>query len=332
MRGLVLLAGVLLLGITVARADALAELQRPSSTVPGCANDWEPPAAAEPTCEGKAARAEWNRHAAAVDAARDTLVNASNSPDTAAPITVIDALDICAAAADAMARLDPPVDNDAFAAVLDQMRPWFVHQTLLIPDAIGDGFHTLAAALARPGLVRADRNALYDQAAAFATRESALAAALGPEVVRHTDDAVRAAHRAALEMARLATTGHPQSDAGAAIRAAAGPAYPAIAAQQAQQLVQSLAAHPDQASDTAQTRAPLGLIPTAVLWIAALALVAGAAAVPQLAARHRPANAVVPPRLFGIALPASWLPWPRRRRGGLASQRRRHRHSRWHRR
>ena len=254
MRCLALLAVAALLGATAAttaRADALAELRRPSATVPGCLNDWElrGAGAGGPTCEGMAALAEWNQHAAAINAARDTLVNASSSPEKAAPIAVIDALDACAAAADAMARLDPPADrhNDKLAALLAQMRPWFVHQTLLIPDAIGDGFHTLAAALARPGLQRAERNALYDQAAVFATGESMFAAALGPEVERRTDDAVRAAHRAALEMARLAATGHPQSDAGDVIRAAAGPDYPAIAAQQAQQLVQSLAAHPDQA-------------------------------------------------------------------------------------
>lgn len=87
MRGLVLLAGVLLFGSTAARADALAELQRPSSTIPGCLNDWQPPGAGVggPTCEGKAARAEWSRHTAAINAAHDTLINAANSPDTADP-------------------------------------------------------------------------------------------------------------------------------------------------------------------------------------------------------------------------------------------------------
>ena len=315
MRYLASLALAALLGAnaaTTARADSLAE---PSSTIPGCVNNWSPLGAgsgvAGPTCEGKAALAEWNEHAAAVNAARDTLVDASNRPDQVAPIAVIDALDACAAAADAMARLDPPADrhHDDFAAVLTGMRPWFEHHRLLVPDTIGDGFHTLTTALARPGLLRADRTALYGQAAASATQESALAAALGPLVVRQTDEAVRAAHRAAVEMARLVATGHPQSDAGAAIRAAAGPGYPAIAEQQAQQLDQSLAAQSDRGSHAAQAGWVLGMIPNALLWIAGLALVGAVAAFPRLAARLGPADAVKSALLFGLALPSSWLPF-----------------------
>jgi hypothetical protein len=84
MRCLALLACALLLSITSARADSLADQRRPSSTIPGCVNDWGPlgtGSVAEPTCEGKAALAEWNEHAAAINAARDTLANASNWPD-----------------------------------------------------------------------------------------------------------------------------------------------------------------------------------------------------------------------------------------------------------
>ena len=95
MRSLALLFCALLLGANVAaRADLLADLRRPSSTVPGCVNDWGPlgSGVAEPTCEGKAARAEWNQHAAAINAARDTLANAANFPDKTAPLAVIDAL------------------------------------------------------------------------------------------------------------------------------------------------------------------------------------------------------------------------------------------------
>jgi hypothetical protein len=102
----------LLLCVTDARADSLADLRKPSSTIPGCVNDWgafgNGSGVVEPTCEGKAALAEWNKHAAAVNVARDTLLNASNRPDKADPHAVIDALNACAGAADAMERLYHP--------------------------------------------------------------------------------------------------------------------------------------------------------------------------------------------------------------------------------
>jgi hypothetical protein len=109
MRSLALLLCTLLLGAAAAaHADSLADLRRPSSTVPGCVNDWWPlgtgAGMTQPTCEGKAARAEWNEHAAAINAARDILARAANAPDKAAPLAVIDALEACGAAADAMAR------------------------------------------------------------------------------------------------------------------------------------------------------------------------------------------------------------------------------------
>lgn len=86
MRFLALLICALLLGAAAAaHADSLADLRRPSSTVPGCVNDWWPlgtgSGMTEPTCEGKAARAEWNEHAAAISAASETLARAANSPD-----------------------------------------------------------------------------------------------------------------------------------------------------------------------------------------------------------------------------------------------------------
>jgi hypothetical protein len=110
MRSLALLSCALLLGATaVAHADSLADLRRPSSTVLGCVNHWglfgTGSGIADPTCEGKAALAEWNKHAVAINTARDTLANAANSPDKTAPLVVVDTLDACAAAADAMARL-----------------------------------------------------------------------------------------------------------------------------------------------------------------------------------------------------------------------------------
>jgi hypothetical protein len=69
MRRLALLATALLICVSAAHADPISDLQQPSSTIPGCVNDWGPlgtgSGVAQPTCEGKAALAEWNEHAAA---------------------------------------------------------------------------------------------------------------------------------------------------------------------------------------------------------------------------------------------------------------------------
>jgi hypothetical protein len=134
----------------------------------------------EPTCEGKAALAEWNRHAAAVNVARDTLLNASNWLDKADPHAVIDALNACVGAADAMARLYHPKQPRPrdLADALARMRPWFERQKLPLPASIGDGFRSIADALNQSNLLRQDRKALYDQAAVFAMRESELATEL----------------------------------------------------------------------------------------------------------------------------------------------------------
>lgn len=205
--------------------------------MPGCVNDWWPLGAGsgltEPTCEGKAALAEWNEHAAAINAASETLARAANSPDKTAPLVVIDALEACAAAADAMTRLYRPIPaaphNDM--AVLAWMRNWLAQSKLPSPVTIGDGFRTVAAGLARPGLRHQERSTLYGLAAMFASREGALAAEHGAEVERRTDDAVRAAHFAALKAAEKAEAGHPQHNAAAAIAAAAGPDHRLIARQ-----------------------------------------------------------------------------------------------------
>jgi hypothetical protein len=190
---LALLVAVLLVCATAAHADSLADLRQPSSTIPGCVNDWGPlgtgSGVAEPTCEGKAALAEWNEHAAAVNTARDLLVQASDLPDRADPQAVVNALNACAAAADAMTRLYHPAQQRPrdFADVLAWMRPWFERQKRPIPDAIGDGFRTLAGALGRPSILRQDRITIYQEAAVFATRESELAAELGGDVQRQTE-------------------------------------------------------------------------------------------------------------------------------------------------
>ena len=319
MRSLALLFCALLLGATAAaRADSLADLRLPSSTVPGCVNDWGPlgtgSGIAEPTCEGKAARAEWNEHAATINAARDTLARAANSPDKAAPLAVVDALNACAAAADAMARLyhPTPAAPDHGAAMLAWMRTWLDQSKLPIPVTIDDGFRALAVALARPGLLRQERNALYGLAAMFASRESALAAERGADLERQTDDAVRAAHLAALKAAENAEAGHPQRDAGAAIAAAAisaaGSGHPAIARQQTAQLAHSLAAPPDQGGYQARTGRAFAAIPETLIGILGLAAILVVVGFRHFVARLGIRGAVGLSLLLLVALPVSWLP------------------------
>lgn len=298
-----------------ARADSLADLRQPSSTIPGCVNNWGPLGTGadvvEPTCEGKAALAEWNKHAVIVNAGRDTLVNAANGPDKADPRAVLDALKAAAAAADAMERLyqSGPSGQRDFADVLAWMRPWFERQKLPVPASIGEGLRTLAGLLAQLRLSRPDRDALYGQASIFATRESELAAELGGEVQRQTDAAARAAHVAALQAAEAAEKGHPPvPDAGAAIAAAAGPRHPAIARGQAEQLARSLAAHPDQGGSRAQIGRALGAIPGAFLGLGVLVLAVVIISFRSLAARYGLRQAAGTSLLLLFGLPLSWLP------------------------
>jgi type IV secretory pathway TraG/TraD family ATPase VirD4 len=297
-----LLALALLLSAAVARepapaaaADSLADLRQPSSTIPGCVNDWGPlgtgSGVTEPTCEGKAALAEWNEHAAAVNTARDLIVQASNQPDRSDPQAVINALHACAGAADAMARLYHPAPSALrdFDRVLVWMRPWFERAKMPIPATIGDGFRTLAAGLAKPGLLREERNALYGQAAVFATRESELATELEPDVERQTDEAVRAAHRTALKAAEAAENGHPRWDTRAAIAAAAGPRYRAIAQE--------------------QTRRAFAAILKTLIGITGFTVILVALGFRRFVDRLGIRGALGFSLLFVVALPLSWLPF-----------------------
>jgi hypothetical protein len=314
MRCLALLAAALLAVATAAGADSLSDLQRPSSTIPGCVNDWGPlgtgSGVAEPTCEGKAAWAEWNEHAATINTARDLIVQASDLPDRADPQALVNALNACAAAADAMTRLYHPAQPRPrdFADVVAWMRPWFERQKLPIPASIGDGFRTLAGALGQPHILRQDRIAIYRQAAVFATRESELAAELGSDVQHQTDAAVRAAHTAALKAAEAIESGRGQPDPAAAIAGAAGPDHPAVAQEQTRQLNQSLAAHPNQDGYAERAGRDLAAIPGAFLWIGGFALFGVAVGFRPLAVRLGTAGAVELSLLLLVALPLSWLP------------------------
>ena len=109
------------------------------------------------------------------------MARAANSPDEAAPLLVIDALDACVAAEDVMARLYRPAPSAPHddAAVLASMRNWFPQSKLPSPVTRDDGFRAVAADLARRGPRRRERTTLCDLAAIFASRESALAAERG---------------------------------------------------------------------------------------------------------------------------------------------------------
>jgi hypothetical protein len=139
-------------------------------------------------------------------------------------------------------------------AVLAWMRTWLEQSKLPIPATIGDGFRTLAAGLARPGLRRQERNTLYGLAAMFARAARAISppSAGRRSGIRPTRPcALLISPRSRRLAAESAEADHPQRDAGAGIAAAAisaaGSGHPAIARQQTAQLEQSFAPHPDQA-------------------------------------------------------------------------------------
>ena len=157
MRSLALLALALLLGAYRRLApNSLADLRQPSSTIPGCVNDWGPlgtgSGVAEPTCEAKAALAEWNEHAAAINPARDTLARAANSARQGGHRT----------SSSTPRRRAPPPPMRWLGSTTRRHRPrtstprcWpgcgpgSSNRKLPIPATIGDGFRTLAAAFGK---------------------------------------------------------------------------------------------------------------------------------------------------------------------------------------
>jgi hypothetical protein len=311
MRGL-LLTFALLISATTARADSLADLLKPSATIPGCINEWSALGDVTPTCEGEQALVEWNEHAAAITSARNAVMAAAHlPPDRTDPQAVINALNACAAAADAMVRLYTPAPNGRqdFIGVLAWMRPWFECQALPIPASVGDGLRILAEALAHPNLRPQDRVGLYRQAAVFVTRESQLAAYLGDTVLHQTDAAVNAAHRATLQAANSAENGHPEPNAAAAISAAAGPQHQTIAQEQTRQLNQSLAAHPDQGSYISRTGRALVTIPSSFFGVGGFALLVIVVSFRRVSARHGVARTMELSLRVLLALPLSWLPF-----------------------
>ena len=87
-----------------ASADSVADLNRPSSTIPGCVNTWNPldPKYGGRTCEGQAVAQSWQERATAIITARNVTIDASRDPNRADKETVLGALSTLAAAADAI--------------------------------------------------------------------------------------------------------------------------------------------------------------------------------------------------------------------------------------
>jgi hypothetical protein len=290
-----------------AQADTLADINRPSSTIPGCVNTWNPtdPGFSNRTCEGQAVVQSWQERATAV------IIDASRDPDHADKETVLGALNTLAAAADAITSSyhpQPPL-TDAFAATLAWMRLQFQGFHLPIPASLGDGFRTMAGILDNPMILRVDRNAVYDRSAAMAEALSeAVTESIDPEA-QATDAAVFAAHQAAVAAAHSAENGgYNAAAAAAAIVKAAGPDHAAIADGQMRILEASVASHPNQSGYRARTDRQLATIPSGLIGLLGVCL-----ALVLISFKHRLIlfgfrSAFEGSLLFMAAATFSWLP------------------------
>jgi hypothetical protein len=261
------------LTFAVARADSVADLSRPSSTIPGCLNVWNPldPTFSNRTCEGRAVVRSWQERATAINTARDVITVASIAPDRADKEEVLDALSTLAAAADAVASSyhpRPPL-QDAFAGTLAWMRLRFETFHLPIPASLGDGYRTLSRILGNPMILKVDRNTAYDRSAVMADALSEAVTESIEPAAQDTDAAVFKAHQAAVEAARSAEIGtYNATTAAAAIAAAAGPDHAAIADGQTRILQASIASHPAQSQYASRTGRKLAAIPGGLLGFA----------------------------------------------------------------
>jgi len=253
-----------------ASADSVADLNRPSSTIPGCVNTWNPldPKYGGRTCEGQAVAQSWQERATSIITARNVIIDASRDPNRADKETVLGALSTLAAAADAIVssfHLQPPSQNP-FATTLAWMRQQFDAFHMPVPASLGDGFRTLARTLDDPRILIVDRNAVYDRSAIMADALSEAVAETIDPVAQETDAAVLSAHGAAIEAAQAAENGfYNATAAAAAIAKAAGPDHAPIADGQFRVLQASVASHPNQSGYLARTGRKLSAIPDG-LW------------------------------------------------------------------
>jgi type IV secretory pathway TraG/TraD family ATPase VirD4 len=294
-----------------ARADSVADLARPSSTIPRCVNDWNPLDHVTQTCEGKAEAQLWQERATAINTARDVITDASRDPDHADQPAVLNALSTLASAADAIsATYHPgPRDPDAFAATLAWMRLRFQDFQLPIPASLGDGFREFLGILKNPALLRVDRNTAYDRSAILAGALSEAVTDSIEQVVQATDAAVLAAHQVAFVAARSAEDGVYKSAAAAsAIRAAAGADHAALAEGQIQILDEVLAQHPAESGYAARTGRNLAAIPKGLLGLVGLCVFLVGISFKQRMIRFGMRSAVEGSLLFMAAAIVSWLP------------------------
>jgi IMP cyclohydrolase len=294
-----------------ARADSVADLARPSSTIPGCVNDWNALDHVTQTCEGKAEAQLWQERATAINTARDVITDASRNPDHADQAAVLNALSTLASAADAItATYHPgPRDPDAFAATLAWMRLRFQDYQLPIPASLGDGFREFLGILKNPALLRVERNTAYDRSAILAGALSEAVTESIEQVVQATDAAVLAAHQAAVVAARSAEDGHYNAAAaGSAIRAAAGADHVALAEGQIHILDEVLARHPAESGYAARTGRKLAAIPKGLLGLVGLCVFLVVISFKQRMIRFGLRSAVEGSLLFMAAAIVSWLP------------------------
>ena len=317
--GLVVASG-LGLGVAVciawavpASADSVADLNRPSSTIPGCVNTWNPidPKYGSRTCEGQAAAQSWQERTTAIITARNVIIDASDDPNRADKETVLGALNMLATTADAITSTvhpRPPL-TDTFAVTLAWMRQQFEAFHLPVPASLGDGFRTMASILEDPRILIVDRNAVYDRSAAMADALSeAVTESIGPDV-QATDAAVLAAHQAAVSAAQDADRGDYNAEsAAAAIAKAAGPDHAAIADGQFRILQASIASHPAQSGYLARTGRKLSVIPDGLFGLLAVCAFFALITFKPRMALHGFRAAFEGSLLFILAAALSWLP------------------------
>jgi type IV secretory pathway TraG/TraD family ATPase VirD4 len=296
-----------------ALADSVADLNRPSSTVPGCVNTWNPtaPKYGGRTCEGQAAAQSWQEHATAIITARNVIIDASRDPDRADKATVMGALNTLADAADAITSTfhPSPSSQNAFATTLSWMRQQFEAFHLPVPASLGDGFRTMAQTLDDPRLLTVDRNTVYDRSAAMADALSEAVAETIDSVAPETDAAVLSAHQAAVTAAQDADRGfYNAASAAAAIAKAAGPDHAAVADGQFRILQTSVASHPNQSGYLARTGRKLSAVPDGLFGLLVACAFFALISFKRRAALNGFKAALEGSLLFIVAAAVSWLP------------------------
>ena len=294
-------------------ADSVTDVGRPSSTIPGCVNTWNPtdPKYGSRTCEGQAAAQSWQERTTAIITGRNVIIDASRDPTRADKETVLGALNMLTTTADAITSTvhpRPPL-TDTFAVTLAWMRQQFEAFHLPVPASLGDGFRTMAGILNDPRILIVDRNAAYDRSAAMADALSeAVTASIDPDV-QATDAVVLAAHQAAVAAAQSAENGaYNAAAAAAAIAKAAGPDHAAIADGQFRILQASVASHPAQSGYLARTGRKLSVIPDGLFGLLAVCAFFALISFKPRMALYGFRAAFEGSLLFILAAALSWLP------------------------